>query len=221
MSLLYQGLVRDQEVTLGHYVKTSVLITQSKKLSEKKLIVQAYDYNTLGKMQPLEVPRKVLYESDLKDDELYRKIDLDTAKNSIAITKYCSYKMKEERVRSMLVLDEYKLKCILKIQSFFRMIREKNYFKLVCKKNEELRLINIKSKVIHRFFKLQLQQMWIFLVLKPREEDKVTIKASVWTDDKIKSVPLDFYSKLFKQQQFLKEFVEVVSKNASVKFVEY
>jgi len=218
---LYQGLVRDQEVTLGHYVKTSVLITQSKKLSEKKLIVQAYDYNTLGKMQPLEVPRKVLYESDLKDDELYRKIDLDTAKNSIAITKYCSYKMKEERVRSMLVLDEYKLKCILKIQSFFRMIREKNYFKLVCKKNEELRLINIKSKVIHRFFKLQLQQMWIFLVLKPREEDKVTIKASVWTDDKIKSVPLDFYSKLFKQQQFLKEFVEVVSKNASVKFVEY
>jgi len=62
--------------------------------------------------------------------------------------------------------------------------------------------------------------MWIFLVLKPGENDKVVIKASVWTNNKIKSVPLDYYSKGFKDSNFPNEFCELVSKKASLKFVE-
>jgi len=108
-------LLRDPELTQNHYIKTSVVVTQHKKLMDKKLVVQAYDYNTLQKFQPLDVPRKVLYESDLIDDQIYRKIDLDIPKKVVGITKYCSYKMKQEKERSQLVMDDYKLKCIIKI----------------------------------------------------------------------------------------------------------
>jgi hypothetical protein len=150
---LFSKLGRDRE----KYIHMIVLLNHTDEPPEKwKAEVHAFNFTDLTRLEKLQLQPKDLYERDLMFPDILQKIELNYETNRIEITAFNKYQTKKMRDLSLLLNPKGDiLMRIIQLQSYARMMINKQLFKLKKDEKKKLSMGTKKHKTMTRFFQLE------------------------------------------------------------------